>query len=762
MKNTKIRHLGSSKTEIRKRTLVKKRSQRKQKKRNLSSSSASVLNKRKTVESLIFTSRSEAKIGVDLESKHEEFALIEDSFEVVDKLTEGGQGEILKAKDRFLNRLVALKSLKSSPRGHPTSKRTFLEEAKLTAQLDHPSIIPVYSVNTDQSRGLCFSMKFVHGITLANYLNKVVQIYEQHGVKKFDVGISLRNRLEYFLKVCDAITYAHDKCVVHRDLKPDNIMIGEFHEVYVMDWGIAGIIPGRNQAQLSQSSLDLDADTLFGTTGFIDPASVENPTPHPQADIYALGIILYQIVTLRQGYLGNSQEEVLLNAMEGKHPPVKHRFPHVRILRDLSAIIEKAREANRETRYAAVNELAADVRRYLSNKEVSCRPDNLPRKALRGIQRNLLLMVSLTLLLILILAGLVIYTLSTRNHAIRLAKMRELALVEYQAMVARQAHSLDSHFLHFAHLLARMGDKINKSMSSWNLNNPNLKGTLVYSSEQYETPGALPPGTVYAPAYKKEINLEYPVYKLAPGVALNQVNAEIEAIFKLRRDFLFTLLSSSFQFQPNAIGTLKDQAIGNGLPIMWIYAGFENGYLVSYPGKGGYPESYDPRHRPWYIENRKQGGILWGTPYYDINGLGIVLPCSYGLYDENNNAYGVAAIDVTLDYLVSELMTRKAEPDYDVRENTILDYKGRIVVSTRQQGANRKEVVLDNRSLDLKLYPDSFIRKQILRRKQGQIFRIVGNQGYVYAFARLPSVNWYYLEVVELSKLLPVPVKKDE
>ena len=599
-------------------------------------------------------------------------------------------------------------------------------------------------------------MKFVQGLTLANYLDKVVQIYEQYGVKKFDEGnpSSLANRLEYFLKVCDAITYAHDKRVVHRDLKPENIMIGQFREVYVMDWGIAGIIPGKDPAQLSQSSIDLDADILFGTTGFIDPASVDDPTPSPQTDIYALGIILYQIVTLFKGFQGNTHNEVISNARKGKQPAIKHRFSRFRIDPDLSAIIEKARAPSRDKRYSSVHVLAVDIRRYLSNNEVSCRPDNLPRKALRRIQKNLQLTVSLALTLILLLAGLTIHSLLKRNQAIRQAKIRELALTEYQAAVASQAYGLDSHFLHFSHLLARISHKVNQCMKSWNLSNPTLQETIIYSSDQFDNPQLSPPDLIYAPAYKKKISLDYPVYKLAPGVKLEPVKAEMKALFNLRQDFLFTLLASSFEFQPEAIARLKDQSINDGLPIMWIYVGFEKGYLVSFPGKGSYPETYDPRSRPWYIENQEQGEFQWGIPYYDINGLGIVLPCTYPLYDEKNNVYGVAAIDVTLDYLVSELMTRQEDMKANVRENTILDSKGNILISSLQQNMNRKKGVQDNRSLDLKPYPDSFIRDQILNRKEGLIFEVKGAREYIYAFALIPSLNWHYLEKVELRNLL--------
>ena len=714
------------------------------------------LNKRDPVESIIFEKSTTTDYSVDLSSRTNDFALIENAFEVTDKLAEGGQGEILKAKDRFLNRTVALKNLKLSTDRDLTNKRVFIEEAKLTAQLDHPAIIPVYSVNTYQRQSPCFSMKLVSGKTLASYLKETIRLYTQQGVEKFNERMSLATRLEYFLKICDAITYSHNKNVVHRDLKPDNIMIGQFHEVYVMDWGIAGIIPASDGTPLSQSSLDRDSDTLFGSAGFIDPASVKNAEPHAQMDIYALGIILYEIVTLRRGFIGDTREGILMNALDGKYPPVKHRCPGVRIELDLVAIIEKTRTPNRECRYTAVHQLSSDIRRYLSNHEVSCRPDNLPRKILRIIQRNLTLTMSFVVVLILILSGSTTYNLIKRNHEIRAAKIRELALVEYQATVARQAHRLDSQFQHIAHLLSRISDKIDQAVrfSTQTPIGDTASTNPIFSSYQYDDTKNLPPGTVHAPAYRKRINLDHPVYKLAPGIPLNSVQPQIEALFNLRSEFLSMYLSSSFRFRQDTINSLKDQAVSNGLPVTWVYAGFEKGYLVSFPGKGGYPESYDPRLRPWYKENKSKMGIQWGTPYYDINGLGIVLPCTHTLYDSENQAYGVAAIDITLDYLVSELMTRKVEGADHIREKTVIDAQGRVLISTRLQDINRRETTLINESVELKKYPDKDLFKQILIRQRGQVIKDYGPRKFIYAFALIPSLDWYYLEKIQFQDLL--------
>ncbi|MBP5230373.1 MAG: serine/threonine protein kinase, partial [Clostridia bacterium] len=151
---------------------------------------------------------------------------------------EGGQGIIREGIDLNLHRLVAIKTLKTQPEDQFT-RGQFIQEARVTAQLSHPAIIPIYSLNTDDEDGLHLVMKLVDGKTLKNYLDQLDHEYRTSGIGQFDERKSLMYRLEIILRVCDALDYAHSRNIMHCDLKPENIMLGEYREVYVMDWGLA-------------------------------------------------------------------------------------------------------------------------------------------------------------------------------------------------------------------------------------------------------------------------------------------------------------------------------------------------------------------------------------------------------------------------------------------------------------------------------------------------------------------------------------------
>lgn len=134
----------------------------------------------------------------------------------------------------------------------------------MTAQLDHPAIVPIYSLKSDGENGLHLAMKMINGITLKDYLKQVATHYRLDGVRAFDEEKSLRNRLEIFLKACDALEYAHSRNIMHRDLKPENIMTGEYHETYIMDWGIARPILPQPEG----------ASVLAGTPQYLAPEAI--------------------------------------------------------------------------------------------------------------------------------------------------------------------------------------------------------------------------------------------------------------------------------------------------------------------------------------------------------------------------------------------------------------------------------------------------------------------------------------------------------
>ncbi len=178
------------------------------------------------------------------------------SYEILGKLGEGAMGAVSLARDPVLRRTVALKSLLPQASRDGTLLQRFVGEMQITAQLDHPHIVPVYGFDRKDA-SMSYAMKLVQGKELEQLISETSALATAG--KPLDTEHSLQTRLEIFVKVCDAVAYAHSRGVIHRDLKPSNVMVGRFNEVYVVDWGVARQIGASGAAQ------DRTAESVKGT-----------------------------------------------------------------------------------------------------------------------------------------------------------------------------------------------------------------------------------------------------------------------------------------------------------------------------------------------------------------------------------------------------------------------------------------------------------------------------------------------------------------
>ncbi|MDX9724650.1 MAG: serine/threonine-protein kinase, partial [Myxococcota bacterium] len=351
----------------------------------------------------------------------------------------GGAGEIFVAKDKRLRRKVAVKKLKPSQAKSAESLDKFRREAQITAQLDHPNIIPIYSLEKAEGEDepLAYAMKLIRGSTLSSALEQERKRVEEG---KADTDHDLASRLELLLKVCDAIDYAHSRRVVHRDLKPQNIMIGGFGEVYVMDWGLARVI-GTSE----------ELGGLAGTPLYMSPEQAKSlpESISPASDIYALGLIFFELCTLRAAIPGNNLLYVMCNAIEGKKEPFEH-LKGKALSPDLEAIFTRATQFEPAARYPTAKALGDDIRHYLRGEELWARPDNLTRKLQRAMVRHRQLTLMLVLLLMLISAGAVIWSMHSEQATLEAAKLREERIMAWQSQVAWHASDLDRQFLRVA------------------------------------------------------------------------------------------------------------------------------------------------------------------------------------------------------------------------------------------------------------------------------------------------------------------------
>ncbi len=301
----------------------------------------------------------------------------------------GGIGEVYRAEDREIGREVALKRL----RDRTARQDRFLAEAQVTGQLEHPGIVPVHDVGTDQEGRPFYVMKFVRGRTL----NEVIAAYHAGEAAEAGAREIVRHRLlETFVALCHAVAYAHSRGVVHRDLKPDNVMVGPFGETIVIDWGLAKVVGhpyvqgGTELVYLSPAvgSAPTVAGVYMGSPPYMAPelAAGHADDADERTDVYLLGATLYEIVTGKAPRQGTSRDEMLeLARSVDPTPPrqVKPEVPHA-----LEAICLKAMSRRKQDRYAGAATLAEDVQRYLAGEPTSVYREGPVARSWRWCKRH--------------------------------------------------------------------------------------------------------------------------------------------------------------------------------------------------------------------------------------------------------------------------------------------------------------------------------------------------------------------------------------
>jgi WD40 repeat protein len=287
-------------------------------------------------------------------------------YTVSELLGRGSMGEVMLAYDDRLRREVAVKRIREE-RGHQDAVGRFIQEAQVTAQLGHPNIMPVYDMGIGPNGAVFFTMKRILGRSLQEELNDG------------RLG-SMVERMDVFRKVCDAISFAHSRGVLHRDLKPGNVMLGEFGEVLVLDWGLAKMQSDsedederRLRVTSDRSEDDSDATvvgSIIGTPAYMSPEQAQGwvETLDLRSDVYSLGAILYALVTGQKPFQGTS-DEVLKKVASGRFTaPRRH---HSSVPRELEAIVLQAMEQDPNDRYDSVTALRADVQAWLESRPVS-------------------------------------------------------------------------------------------------------------------------------------------------------------------------------------------------------------------------------------------------------------------------------------------------------------------------------------------------------------------------------------------------------
>ncbi|MBC8868916.1 MAG: protein kinase [Planctomycetes bacterium] len=308
--------------------------------------------------------------------------------------TQGGLGRVWLARDKRLHREVALKEIRPDKRVSQLSLRRFVREAQITGQLEHPNIVPVYELaDTLEKERPFYTMRFLRGQSLGAAIDEYHRLRQVGKAGRFD----LRRLLSAFVGVCHAIAYAHSKGVVHRDMKPANVMLGAFGEVVLLDWGLAKLLDQPDVQDEDASHIELTEVTdgeatregqLVGTLPYMAPEQAKGQPEQIDArtDIYGLGATLFRILTGQRPHRGKGKEEICANI--ARQPTPRPRSVDPSIPKAMDAVCAKAMAEKRSDRYQSATELAIDVQRWMADEPVSVHPESWQEKFARWARKH--------------------------------------------------------------------------------------------------------------------------------------------------------------------------------------------------------------------------------------------------------------------------------------------------------------------------------------------------------------------------------------
>ena len=302
-------------------------------------------------------------------------------YELISELARGGMGIVFRARQLDLNRIVAVKMILDGRFANCDDVRRFQAEAESAAKLDHPGIVPIHEVGEHEGRHF-FSMAFVDGESLSQRL--------QRGPLEIDDASSM------MADVADAVHYAHGQGVIHRDIKPGNILIDEGDRPRVTDFGVA--------KQLSDDGMTVQGE-LIGTPGYMPPEQARGDEVTFASDVYSLGAVLYETLTGRAPFQSANQLDTLHQVLEDEVIPprsLNSQVPH-----DLETITLKCLEKNPLDRYETAEEVADELRRHLNGESILAKPPCLTKRSRTWIRKNLLVASMSGLTTVALVAGMV-------------------------------------------------------------------------------------------------------------------------------------------------------------------------------------------------------------------------------------------------------------------------------------------------------------------------------------------------------------------
>ncbi|QDU98706.1 serine/threonine-protein kinase [Lignipirellula cremea] len=344
-------------------------------------------------------------------------------FLVLRPHAKGGLGQVLIARDRELAREVALKEIQDKFADDEGSRQQFLLEAEITGSLEHPGVVPVYGLGRYPNGRPYYAMRFIQGESLRSAADRFHSA-EGWSARPGERRVELRKLLNHFIDVCNVIEYAFSRNVLHRDLKPDNIMLGKYGETLVVDWGLA--------ARIGPTAPIRTSTRPVGTPAYMSPeqADMERDSLTIASDIYCLGATLYYLLTGSAPLTDRTWGEVLEKARQGKFRRPREVQPETP--RSLEAICLKAMSLNPDDRYATPASLASDIEHWLADEPVAAFREPIWQSALRWGRRHRTLAATAAALLVTATAALGIGLVVVKQEQLRTEGQRQTAVAARQ------------------------------------------------------------------------------------------------------------------------------------------------------------------------------------------------------------------------------------------------------------------------------------------------------------------------------------------
>ncbi|WP_182865629.1 serine/threonine protein kinase [Rhodopirellula sp. JC639] len=283
------------------------------------------------------------------------------------EIARGGNGVLHAAFDPVTGRTVAIKMLHADHRNVPNEKRRLLREARVTAQLQHPNTIPVYEIGNDLVHGIYFTMKLISGINLFEILKQIAR-----GDEEISKRYPQQRRISALADACLALSYAHARGVIHRDVKPENIWLGNFGEVYLLDWGTAkvwGSMDDQTVTRYDASKLKKEEDeqqllTLTGggqrpgTPLYMSPEQIQGTRSiDERSDIFNVGVCMYELLAIREPFRGANIDQTFRNIISGEVPPPSEKAPERNIPKAADEVVMRALRKKPHERFQTMREM---------------------------------------------------------------------------------------------------------------------------------------------------------------------------------------------------------------------------------------------------------------------------------------------------------------------------------------------------------------------------------------------------------------------